>query len=257
MRFFQSPTVLVLLGTILGGALPATIEAGQAPQPAAADFSGVRKFLDLTTTLEADKEPSPDEWDALFMTPGYDVLLKREFRRDFFVERFRLAFMPSRADALTEQMKKDTGFAAQFLPHYLRAKAMRRDIERWLAEQEPEELYDAAIGRRARCFPTGPPGAGLPSPSSSLPRIRAGTTRSSSTSCSAWTVVAGSWTSSPTSSTTTTATVWSTGAGPEHPLGHQPDSHRRRRRPDRQGRVGPRGRVGARAESARVREALR
>jgi len=159
MRFFQSPTVLVLLGTILGGALPATIEAGQAPQPAAADFSGVRKFLDLTTTLEADKEPSPDEWDALFMTPGYDVLLKREFRRDFFVERFRLAFMPSRADALTEQMKKDTGFAAQFLPHYLRAKAMRRDIERWLAEQEPEELYDAAIGKARALLPDGAAGS--------------------------------------------------------------------------------------------------
>jgi hypothetical protein len=31
-------------------------------------------------------------------------------------------------------MKKDTGFYAQSLPHYLRAKAMRADIEERVAE---------------------------------------------------------------------------------------------------------------------------
>jgi hypothetical protein len=123
--------------------------------PAAADFSGVERFLALTAILEKDLEPSPEQWDALFATPGYAVLLKREFQRDFFVERFRLAFMPSRAEALREQMKKDTGFRAQFLPHYLRVKAERGRIERWLAEQRPADLCAEAMEKTRALLPAG------------------------------------------------------------------------------------------------------
>jgi hypothetical protein len=153
MTVVRLPAVLVLLGIIQAGALPAGAHAAQESRPAAVDLSGVTQFLHVTAVLEADREPSVAEWDALFATPGYDVLLKREFRRDFFVERFRLAFMPSRAEALREQMKKDTGFGAQFLPHYVRVKAMRRDLERWLAEQQPGALYDAAISKARALLP--------------------------------------------------------------------------------------------------------
>ena len=118
-----------LLALLLGGVPSVRAEAGQNPRPPAADFSGVEKLLELTAVLERDQEPTQDQWDALFATPGYAVLLQREFQKDFFVERFKLAFMPSRAEALKEQMKKDTGFRAQFLPHYLRVKTMRGPTE--------------------------------------------------------------------------------------------------------------------------------
>jgi hypothetical protein len=154
MRVVRLPAVFMLLGILCGGALSTAARTGQDSR-LAVDLSGVKQFLHVTAILEADCEPSPEDWNALFATPGYDVLLKREFRKDFFVERFRMAFMPSRAGALADQMKKDTGFAAQFLPHYLRARTMRRDLERWLAEQQPAELYDTAIGKARALLPAG------------------------------------------------------------------------------------------------------
>jgi hypothetical protein len=147
--------IIGLLTVILGNAFSVRGEGIQGSPPPAADFSGVKKFLELTAILEQDKEPNQEQWDALFATPGYDVLTKSEFQRDFFVEQFRLAFMPSRADALKEQMKKDTGFRAQFLPHYLRAKAMRPEIERWTAVQRPAELYDEALAKARALLPEG------------------------------------------------------------------------------------------------------
>jgi len=63
--------------------------------------------------------------------------------------------MPSRAEALKEQMKKDTGFRAQFLPHYLRAKALRGSIDRWATAQRPAELYADAIEKARALLPEG------------------------------------------------------------------------------------------------------
>jgi len=94
------------------------------------DFSGVEKFLELTAILEKDQEPPKAMWDALFATPGYRILLINEFKRDFFESRFRLAFMPSKAETLKAQMNKEEGrgWIAQFLPHYVRAKKERHVI---------------------------------------------------------------------------------------------------------------------------------
>ncbi len=59
------------------------------------DFSGVEKFLELTAMLEKDQEPSLEQWNELFSTPGYDVLITREFRKEFFIERFKSLFSGS------------------------------------------------------------------------------------------------------------------------------------------------------------------
>jgi len=144
-----------LLVVLLAGALGAQGAAGQDALPPAADFSGLQKFLEITAILAEDKEPAAQQWAALFATPGYAVLTQSEFTRDFFIERFRLAFMPSRAEALKEQLKKDTGFRAQFLPHYLRAKALRPEIERWMAGLKPAEIYVEAAEKAGALLPEG------------------------------------------------------------------------------------------------------
>jgi len=126
-----------------------------------ADFSGLDQFLELTAVLEKDEEPADAQWDALFATPGYAVLLRSEFQRDYFVERFRLAFMPSRAEALKEQMKRDTGLRAKILPHYVRVKTLRGAIEKWRTEQRPEDVYAEASRKAGSLLPDGAV-AGLP-----------------------------------------------------------------------------------------------
>lgn len=60
------------------------------------DFSGIDKFWDIILILEKDIEPSEEQWDSLFKTPGYRVLISQEFSRDFFERNFCLAFMPSK-----------------------------------------------------------------------------------------------------------------------------------------------------------------
>ena len=147
--------VTALIAVLLAGAFFAGGDRPLKSGSAVADFSGLDRFLELTAVLEKDKEPAKEQWDALFATPGYAVLLRNEFQKDYFVERFRLAFMPSRAEALKEQMKKDTGLRAKILPHYVRVKAVRGAIERWRAEQRPDEVYAEAARKAGSLLPEG------------------------------------------------------------------------------------------------------
>jgi len=122
------------------------------------DFSGVELFLELTATLERDEEPTAEEWDELFATPGYAVLIEREFRRDFFVENFRLAFMPSQREALAIRLAEDSGFMAQFLPHYIRARESREVILEELEDLKELSFVDEAIEKAAAFLPGVDPG---------------------------------------------------------------------------------------------------
>jgi len=93
------------------------------------DFSGVDKFLELTALLERDIEPTPKQWNEMFATPGYEVLIRREFKNgDFFADRIRLAFMPSKKDELETRLQEEEGWIAQFLRHFVRAKKERQVI---------------------------------------------------------------------------------------------------------------------------------
>ena len=147
------------MGLVLGLALlPASAQpAGarqvtSAPQARSAiDLSGVERFLEIVAVLEQDREPTPAQWDQLFSTPGYAVLLAREFSRQDFENRFRLAFVPSKKADLDARLKKDTGFAAQFLPHYVKAKAMRGEIERRVGAFRTAAFADEALAC-ARAF---------------------------------------------------------------------------------------------------------
>jgi hypothetical protein len=161
MFFYRIPAIrekLVWAGLVLvllAASVSVRAQAVPRPEPTAADLTGLEKFLELTAILEKDQEPAQELWDAMYATPGYAVLLQREFQRDYLSERFRLAFMPSRAAALQDLMKKETGLRAKILPHYVRAKAMRGAIERWAAEQRPAELYMQAIEKARALLPVG------------------------------------------------------------------------------------------------------
>jgi len=144
------------------GLRPETLRAQGRAEPAVVDVSGVERFLEITALLERDSEPAPAQWDSLFGTPGYTVLLRREFRRDFFIRRFELAFMPSKRADLEEQRRRDTGFYAQFLPHYLRAKSMREEIRRRMEELRTADFSRDALAR-ARAFLPNPLPDGAPS----------------------------------------------------------------------------------------------
>jgi len=118
------------------------------------DFSGVEMFLELTALLEKDVEPSAAQWNALFETPGYAVLIRREFRtQDFFIERFKLAFMPSLKKELEARLQEEDGFMAQFLPHYVRAKNERSLIEESVKELKNMSFVQDAVEEARKYLP--------------------------------------------------------------------------------------------------------
>lgn len=68
------------------------------------EFSGVHEFWKIMDVLIQDKEPTNEQWDALFNTPGYVELLRREFKAETFKQYYRAAYMPSKI-ADIERMK--------------------------------------------------------------------------------------------------------------------------------------------------------
>lgn len=133
-------------------------QAGERPQGGlAVDLSGVERYLEITALLERNLEPTPAQWDSLFATPGYAVLTASEFTRQDFERRFRLAFMPSRQAELEARLKTETGFNAQFLPHYVKARTMRGEIERRLTDFRTAAFADEALARARRFLPSSLP----------------------------------------------------------------------------------------------------
>ena len=83
------------------------------------DFSGIEEFLKVMDILKADNEPSEEQWQAMFETPGYAELIRREFKPDYFKKTMRAVYMPSRrslAEELIQEDKQKGGFFAWSTP---------------------------------------------------------------------------------------------------------------------------------------------
>ena len=86
--------LVVILGLLLVGAC-----AERDVPEYAFDFSGIDPFWDVHDTLAADAEPSDSLWEALWNTPGYELLERVERRRSALSDGFRLA-LPALHEAL-------------------------------------------------------------------------------------------------------------------------------------------------------------
>jgi hypothetical protein len=154
-HFFRLP-IIILWVFVFSAFLTAHSIQEDKPSSLNIDFSGVEKFLELTALLEQDKEPAQEQWDDMFATPGYEILIMREFNKNFFIERMRLAFMPSKKEALEAKMKEEKGFWAQFLPHYVRAKKQRKLIEEQVAMLKALDFMESAVEETQEFLPNLP-----------------------------------------------------------------------------------------------------
>jgi hypothetical protein len=68
------------------------------------EFSGVHEFWKIADILIQDKEPLHEQWEALFNTPGYAEMFRREFKEETFQRYYRAAFMPSKSSDI-QKMK--------------------------------------------------------------------------------------------------------------------------------------------------------
>ncbi len=130
---------LIVLWAIMTGCV-----AGDTRPTGQLDFSGVDAFWPIHSELLADRSPAEEAWDTLFDTPGYAILVQRDFTREFLTDFFSLAYQPSRRDELEAELQK-TGFRIQYLRHLT---ALTENKQTLLArqrelEENPVILTDA------------------------------------------------------------------------------------------------------------------
>ncbi len=117
------------------------------------DFSGLDTFWEIVSILEKDDNPPAELWEKLFTNPGYTALTKSEFRREFFIKRFELAFMPSRKSERDKHLKSAEGWTVSYLKHYIRVGEMRKPIMSFRHRLEKESLIARAVDIAADWLP--------------------------------------------------------------------------------------------------------
>jgi hypothetical protein len=118
------------------------------------DTSGLEQFWHIERLLAQGIEPADSVWDAMWSTPGYETLERRERRRAVLTTGMRLALNPGRAGSADSAMTRHPWLAA-VIPH-LRRVAARRDtlrvIERSLGSPQ---TFATAIRRAQEFLPAG------------------------------------------------------------------------------------------------------
>ncbi|MBN1940310.1 MAG: hypothetical protein JW843_12045 [Candidatus Aminicenantes bacterium] len=117
------------------------------------DFSAVEQTWKIAGILERDQEPDAAEWAALFQSPGYRELMRREsyFTQEGFKANFRLAFMPSQTGARKEALEKRPNSTAA---HFARIAGRREGLQRLQAEMERGSMIDEALAKAGVLLPS-------------------------------------------------------------------------------------------------------
>ncbi len=116
------------------------------------DFSAIPVFWHIVDILSANEEPSVKDWDDLFNTPGYSVLTRREFSKDFFKKNFRLAFKPSLKDELNQKLQQNNK-ESYYLHYYVKVKNNREKLGYQLNKLKSRSLNKEALDLTLRYLP--------------------------------------------------------------------------------------------------------
>ena len=108
------------------------------------DSSGMAPFWQIESVLLKDAEPDLGQWNALFDTPAYQILLAGGFSKKLFEQQLRLAFMPSKALELTKELDEDNDNTA-YLHHYLRIRGNEAEMKKQQAQLGKERLIETAL----------------------------------------------------------------------------------------------------------------
>jgi hypothetical protein len=105
------------------------------------NFEGIEAFWEIAGILEADQEPTKEQWNLFFEAPGYKALTEREFGRTYFQKALRAIFMPSQSsleEQFRDEYKQKGGFLAWYTPQVLEGfHEADRDRE-WMASRVEE-----------------------------------------------------------------------------------------------------------------------
>ncbi len=115
------------------------------------DFSGIYQFWDIIKILESDRNPSNSDWEKLFNTPGYKILTRSEFPKQFFIDNFNLVFKPSNKNNLQKALKSGKNF--NYLKHYIKVRDNKNIIDEQLKKLENHNYSKDAVKRTLEFLP--------------------------------------------------------------------------------------------------------
>jgi len=111
-------TVLLCMLSLNMGQAFVTAQEGTNP---GFNFDGISAFWEIVAVLEADMEPTEDQWSSFFAAPGYSRLAE-EFGRTYFMKALRAVFLSSGtnlAEEMTNEYSERGGFLASYTPFVL------------------------------------------------------------------------------------------------------------------------------------------
>lgn len=117
------------------------------------DFTGVEEFFKISEILERDSDPTEEQWEKLFITPGYKELTKSEFSKEFFIKSFNIAFKPSNKIKLEEAINSSQGIS-RFLQHYVSVKNNKSKILDKIEELKSTDFQDRIIQYVSKFLPS-------------------------------------------------------------------------------------------------------
>ncbi len=145
MSFLLSWSLVLVTGVV---------HSGQEPR---VDYSGVHEFARIVEILKRDEEPSPEAWARMFRTPGYAALTRSEFRESFFVDRFKLVFMPSRAADLQEALSSVQDWTGRYLRHFVQVRDRWDEVMAYVGDPRPQRMLPEARRRALEYLPPTAP----------------------------------------------------------------------------------------------------
>ncbi|GET28323.1 DUF5700 domain-containing putative Zn-dependent protease [Prolixibacter sp. SD074] len=116
------------------------------------DFSGMAPFWQVESSLIKDTEPDPDEWNALFDAPPYQILMAGGFSQKEFEQQLRLAFMPSMGSLLRKELDKNNP-KSNFLRHVMQIMGNEKKLKELQANLQKAQLIKTALSMAKELLP--------------------------------------------------------------------------------------------------------
>lgn len=116
------------------------------------DFSGMAPFWQIESSLIKDTEPDPDEWNALFNAPAYQILMAGGFSQKEFEHQLRLAFMPSLDSVLNKELEKNNR-ESTLLRHIMQIKGNEKELKELQANLQQAQLIKTALSMAKELLP--------------------------------------------------------------------------------------------------------
>jgi uncharacterized protein YjaZ len=118
------------------------------------DLSSFEQFWHIVGILEGSTNPSKDDWNKLFDTPGYKALIASEFNKDFFKQSFIAAFDPEKEETLEKLLE---GKTSRYLKYYSQVRKDKKTYEKnvKLIEEKWKKIHESIYARASAFLPYG------------------------------------------------------------------------------------------------------